>query len=167
MSWKLKTLDYDARFIKLAGEINTQMPMHVVRLISSSLNENQKSLNGSKILIIGVAYKNDIDDCRESPAIDIIELLENSRAKITYYDPYVPILNFNLKSLKSLSSLDEKILSDFDACAILTNHTNIDYDLIEKHSNLIIDTRNVFQSSNSEHIRRLEKAKSFYNNPTQ
>ena len=155
LSWKLKTLDYDARFIKLAGEINTQMPMHVVRLISSSLNENQKSLNGSKILIIGVAYKNDIDDCRESPAIDIIELLENSRAKITYYDPYVPILNFNLKSLKSLSSLDEKILSDFDACAILTNHTNIDYDLIEKHSNLIIDTRNVFQSSNSEHIRRL------------
>ena len=78
LSWKLKTLDYDARFIKLAGEINTQMPIHVVDLINSSLNTDQKSINGSKVLIIGVSYKKDIDDCRESPALDIIELLQKS-----------------------------------------------------------------------------------------
>ena len=89
LSWKLKTLDYDARFIKLAGEINTQMPVHVIDLIISGLNKNRKSLNGSKILIVGVAYKRDIEDCRESPALDIIELLQKNGSNVKYYDPYV------------------------------------------------------------------------------
>ena len=106
LSWKLKTLDYDARFIKLAGEINTQMPMHVINLISSSLNTAKKSINGSNILIIGVAYKRDIDDCRESPALDIIELLMQSGSKVEYYDPFVHNLNFNNISLNSLQVLN-------------------------------------------------------------
>ena len=155
LSWKLKTLDYDARFIKLAGEINTQMPKHVVSLISSSLNTNQKSLNGSKILIIGVAYKSDINDFRESPALDIIELLEHAGSNVEYYDPFIPSLSFNDVKLKSIKELDKKNINKFDACAVLTDHSEIDYKLLADNSNLIIDTRNVFKNNNSSNIRRL------------
>ena len=155
LSWKLKTLDYDARFIKLAGEINTQMPKHVVSLISSSLNTNQKSLNGSKILIIGVAYKSDINDFRESPALDIIELLEHAGSNVEYYDPFIPSLSFNDVKLKSIKELDKRNINKFDACAVLTDHSEIDYKLLADNSNLIIDTRNVFKNNNSSHIRRL------------
>ena len=155
LSWKLKTLDYDARFIKLAGEINTNMPMHVIDLIISSLNEDHKSINGSKILIVGVSYKKDIDDCRESPALDIIELLQKSGSSVKYYDPYVPKLSYNENEFYKLQNLDKNILENFDACAIITDHSNIDYDLILKHSSIIIDTRNVFKNKNNIKIRRL------------
>ena len=155
LSWKLKTLDYDARFIKLAGEINTQMPKHVAELISSSLNTHKKSINGSKILIIGVAYKKDIDDYRESPAIDIIEILKKGGSKIEYYDPYIPLLNFNKNKIKGLDKISSEVIETFDACVILTNHTNIDYGLIAKKSKLIIDTRNVFKNVNNVNIVRL------------
>ena len=155
LSWKLKTLDYDARFIKLAGEINTQMPVHVVNLISSSLNYNQKSINGSDILIIGVSYKKDINDIRESPSLDIIELLIKSGSNIKYYDPYVAQLKYNKIELNSIKSLDSESITNFDACVVLTDHSNIDYDLINKHSTLIIDTRNVFQNVKNKHIKRL------------
>jgi len=155
LSWKLKTLDYDARFIKLAGEINTQMPKHVINLISSGLNRLEKSLNGSKILILGVSYKRDIDDCRESPALDIIELLRYSGAKVEYYDSNVPNLNYNNITLGSLERLDPKVLKAFDACVVLTDHSNVDYNLISESNILIIDTRNVFQNKNIDHIIRL------------
>lgn len=155
LSWKLKTLDYDARFIKLAGEINAHMPKHVIELIGSGLNKHQKSINGSKILIIGVAYKKDIDDYRESPAIDIIELLEQAGARLEYYDPYVPNLNYNDRKLKSLKKLDNQIISDFDASVIITNHSNIKYNQIAENSNLIIDTRNVFHENDKKNILRL------------
>ena len=155
LSWKLRTLDYDARFIKLAGEINTSMPMHVIDLISSSLNEYQKSIKGSKILIVGVSYKKDIDDCRESPALDIIELLQKSGSYIKYYDPYIPKLSYNDNEFEKLQRLDKNVLENFDVCAIITDHSNIDYDMILKHSSLIIDTRNVFKNKNNNKIRRL------------
>lgn len=155
LSWKLKTLDYDARFIKLAGEINTHMPKHVISLISSSLNTEHKSLNGSKILIIGVAYKPNINDFRESPALDIIELLEKSGSKVDYYDPYIDFLKFNNVKLNSLKILDHKTICTYDACAIITNHDNIDYNQIAKSSSLIIDTRNVFHDNQGSHIKRL------------
>ncbi len=155
LSWKLKTLDYDARFIKLAGEINTQMPKHVVDLISSALNKSQKSINGSKVLIVGVAYKKDINDCRESPALDIIQILRTSGSIISYFDPYVPIINFGEIKYKSLNILDEKILKQFDAAVIVTNHSNIDYKLIKNFSEQIIDTRNVYKNDDSERIIRL------------
>ena len=155
LSWKLKTLDYDARFIKLAGEINTQMPKHVVDLINSSLNTNQKSINGSKVLIIGVAYKKNINDYRESPALDIIELLLNSGSTVNYYDIYIPKLSFNNIKLNSLSKLDKQTLIKYDACAIITDHAKVDYDLIYQNSNLIIDTRNVFKQDSKRKIKRL------------
>ncbi len=155
LSWKLKTLDYDARFIKLAGEINTQMPMHVISLISSSLNTAKKSINGSNILIIGVAYKPDIDDCRESPALDIIELLRQSGSKVEYYDPFVNNLEFNNIKLNSLENLKKELINEFDIIVILTDHSNIDYKLISENSRLIVDTRNVFKNNNIKHIRKL------------
>ena len=155
LSWKLKTLDYDARFIKLAGEINTQMPKHVIDLITDSLNKRQKSLNGSKVLIIGVAYKKDINDCRESPAIDIIELLEKSGSEVQYYDPYVPSLVYNNINLNSIDKLNAKTINTFDACAIITDHSNIKYNRLLESDVLIIDTRNVFQNNDKKNIQRL------------
>jgi UDP-N-acetyl-D-glucosamine dehydrogenase len=159
LSWKLKTLDYDARFIKLAGEINTQMPRHVINLISSSLNTHQKSLNGSKILIVGVSYKSDIDDCRESPALDIIELLINAGSSVGYYDPNVPILIYNDINLISINKLKSENIKEFDACVVLTAHSNVDYKLISINSKLVIDTRNVYKNYNSQHIKRLGEGK--------
>ena len=155
LSWKLKTLDYDARFIKLAGEINTYMPRHLVELIISSLNEHKKPIKGSKILIIGVAYKKDINDYRESPALDIIQILNDLGSKISYYDPFISSLNFGILTYKSLKYLNENSLCGFDATVIVTNHTDIDYDLIAKHSKLIIDSRNVFKNHLKDNIFRL------------
>ena len=155
LSWKLKTLDYDARFIKLAGEINTHMPKHVLDLINSSLNSNQKSINGSRIIIIGVSYKKDINDCRESPALDIIELLENSGSNVDYFDPYVPSLEFNNINMKSIKNLSLKSINEYDACVIITNHSVIDYEIISKSKTLIIDTRNVFRNIDKVNISRL------------
>jgi UDP-N-acetyl-D-glucosamine dehydrogenase len=159
LSWKLKTLDYDARFIKLAGEINTQMPMHVVNLISYGLNKYEKAINGSHILIIGVAYKSDIDDCRESPSLDIIDLLHRGGSKVKYHDPFVEQLKFNDIDLESIIKLDKDSIENFDACVILTNHSNINYKIIAENSNLIIDTRNVFHGINSDYIIRLGQGK--------
>ena len=156
LSWKLKTLDYEARFIQLAGEINTGMPNHVLGLISKHLNNAQKTVNGSKVLIIGVAYKKDINDIRESPALDIIQLLMRNGAKVEYHDPYVPKIDLNNNiSLKNLAYLKEKELITYDACIIVTNHSNINYELINDHCQLILDTRNVFQSKHGSHIKRL------------
>tara|TARA_B100001250_G_C19327206_1_gene583058 strand:- start:20 stop:625 length:606 start_codon:yes stop_codon:yes gene_type:complete len=155
LSWKLKTLDYDARFIQLAGEINTNMPNHILNLISNNLNDMHKSLNGSKVLIIGVAYKKNINDTRESPALDIIQLLNNAGANIDYYDPYVPKLVYNQISLKSINKLEIDKIKNYDVCIIITNHSNIDYEIIHDNSQLIIDTRNVFKNKNSKHLKRL------------
>ena len=154
LSWKLKTLDYDARFIKLAGEINTSMPKHVIDLISSSLNENEMSINGSKILIIGVAYKPDIDDCRESPAIDIIELLIQAGANVEFYDPYVKSLKLKEVNLTRVDYSAETVKS-FNISVVLTNHTNVDYNILIENSSKIVDTRNVFKNEKGPNIKRL------------
>ena len=155
LSWKLKTLDYDARFIKLAGEINTNMPKHIIDLISISLNNEKKSINGSKILVVGVAYKKDINDYRESPALDIIELLKKGGSKVDYFDPHVPKLNYNGITLESLAHLEKNALNNFDACAILTDHSEINYELISRNSKIIVDTRNIFRDDKGKHIIRL------------
>ncbi len=155
LSWKLKTLNYEARFIQLAGEINTNMPNHILSLISTSLNNIEKSLNRSKILIIGVAYKKDINDTRESPALDIIQLLINAGSELDYFDEHVPKLELNNITIESLNILDKNNLNAYDACVIVTNHSNIDYDIIYNHSQLIIDTRNVFQDKKGDHVKRL------------
>ena len=155
LSWKLKSLDYDARFIQLAGEINTNMPNHILHMISKNLNKKNKTLNGSNVLIVGVAYKKDINDIRESPALDIIQLLNNEGAIIDYHDPYVPKLVYNDINMESITKLSTDKLINYDLSVIITNHSNIDYEKIEKNSDLIIDTRNVFKNKNSEHIKRL------------
>ncbi len=159
LSWKLKTLDYTARFIQLAGEINTNMPNHILSLISNSLNELEKSLNGSKIFIIGVAYKKDIGDTRESPALDLIQLLTDSGADIEYYDPYVPKLELRDMCFNSLRTLNNSAIKNFDACVIVTDHSEFDYEMIFNNSSLIIDTRNVYANNKGEHIKRLGQGK--------
>ena len=155
LSWKLKTLDYDARFIKLAGEINTHMPKHVVDLISTGLNMHQKPINGSKVLIIGVSYKKDIDDTRESPALDIIQLLQDRGSDVSYFDPFVDDLNLNYKSIDKIDKLNEECLKEFDLSVIVTDHSNVNYKLIKSHSKQIVDTRNVYKKEDSKKIIKL------------
>ena len=155
LSWKLKTLDYDARFIKLAGEINTYMPRHVIDIIITSLNSNHKSINGSNILIVGVSYKPDIDDTRESPALDIIQLLKINGSRINYFDPHVKKIDIEDEFVKKSNELTPDILKKYDACVIVTNHQDIDYECIYQNSQLIIDTRNVYPNKNGKHLVRL------------
>lgn len=141
LSWKLKTLNYNARFIELASEINTNMPRYVVQRVADALNEFEKSVKGSQILVLGVAYKKDIDDTRESPALDVIELLENKGADVKYNDPYVPELFLNGKTRNSVE-LTEKLLQDVDCVVITTDHSDYDYNWIVKNSKLVVDTKN-------------------------
>jgi UDP-N-acetyl-D-glucosamine dehydrogenase len=154
LSWKLKALNYNARFIELASEINTSMPYHVVNKVTDTLNRQKKSVNGSKILILGVAYKRDVEDVRESPALDIIELLKGKGAEVSYSDPHVPVLM--LEDGKSLASVDlffkpspsapsrvsPKTSEEFDCIIIVTNHSNFDYETVVDQGKLVVDTRN-------------------------
>ena len=155
LSWKLKALDYDARFIELAGEINTNMPNHVVNIISDGLNEHQKALNGSKILILGVAYKKNVNDVRESPSLDVISILNEHGAEIDFYDPWVPSIKLFNSTITGIESLSSAILDSYDAVAILTDHSDVDYQLVKDSSKLIIDTRNVYPANGDEHIVKL------------
>lgn len=160
LAWKMKTLDYRARFIELAGEINTGMPLHVLDLISGGLNRFQKSINGSKILVLGVAYKKDIDDVRESPALDVMTLLEQGGAQVDYYDGYVPKIKWNDKDKFSQNNLTAETVQSYDAVVVLTDHSNVDYDLVRSESKLIIDTRNVFSGVKDSKIIRLGNSQS-------
>jgi UDP-N-acetyl-D-glucosamine dehydrogenase len=141
LSWKLKSLNYYARFIELAGDINSHMPEYVVERVNRALNEREKSLKGSKILVLGVAYKKDIKDVRESPALDVIKLLENRGAKVSYNDPHVPSIRMDESVMKSVK-LTQALLQGADCVVILTDHTAYDYDWIVQNSQLVMDTRN-------------------------
>ena len=138
LSWKAKEYNTEAKFIELAGEINRKMTENIAHRIGKALNDHKKSVRGSKILILGVAYKKDIDDVRESPALRIIDLLEYKGAKINYHDPYVE----NLGSLKSLA-LTKNTIEEQDAIVITTDHTNIDWSSLGKYAKLVVDTRNI------------------------
>jgi UDP-N-acetyl-D-glucosamine dehydrogenase len=142
LSWKLKSLNYYARFIELAGEINSQMPEYVVDRVALQLNENGIPLKGTKVLILGVTYKKDISDVRESPALDVIRLLQKREAKVAYNDPYVPKLKFDSGADMQSVELTEELLQSAQVTVILTNHSDYDYKMIVEHSNLIFDTRN-------------------------
>ncbi len=141
LSWKLKSLNYYARFIELAGDINSRMPEYVVERINRALNEKNKSLKGSKILVLGVAYKRDIKDVRESPALDIIKLLQNAGAKVTYNDPHVRSLRMDSSEMKSVR-LTKKLVQSSDCLAILADHSLYDYESIVRNAQLVMDTRN-------------------------
>lgn len=146
LTWKAKEYGVHTRFIELAGEINTQMPQYVINRLMSSLNANQKPIHGSKILVLGLAYKKNVDDMRESPSLDILELLRDSGAKISYSDPFFAHFPPMRKHSFDLSSVDinEKSLHDFDAVLMITDHDDYDYDLILQNSKLIVDCRGVF-----------------------
>jgi len=141
LSWKLKSLNYTARFIELASEINTNMPRFVVGKVQDALNEVGKSVKGSKILILGVAYKPDIDDMRESPSLDVIHLLENKNAIVDYHDPYVPHIHHEEWDMDSVVDLN-RALKESDCVVIITNHKSYNYAEILENSKLIVDTRN-------------------------
>ncbi|MEE8578059.1 MAG: nucleotide sugar dehydrogenase [candidate division Zixibacteria bacterium] len=142
LSWKLKSLNYYARFIELAGDVNSHMPEYVVDRLADLMNRRlTKAINKSKILVLGIAYKKDIKDIRESPALDVIKLLEDKGAKITYNDPYVPKFNWKNTVVKS-SRLTAAMLQKADLVVILTDHSTYNYDWIVQNSNLIFDTRN-------------------------
>lgn len=144
LSWKLKSLNYNARFIELASEINTNMPRFAVQKIQDALNNCGKALKGSSVLILGVAYKPDIDDVRESPALDVIGLLKAKGARVLYHDPYVQHLKHDFWELDSEVNLMQ-VLSQVDCVAIITNHKVYDYSAIHEKSKLIVDTRNALK----------------------
>ncbi len=147
LSWKLKTLKYEARFIELADDINTHMPHLVVEKVSDALNAQKKAVNGSKLLILGIAYKKDIEDVRESPALDIIELLQAKGANVAYHDPYAASVRIGEHELHSVG-FDG--LSAYDCVIVVTDHSNIDYARVAKDSKLIVDTRNAMKGVDKE-----------------
>ena len=145
LSWKAREYDFSTRFIELAGEINTAMPYHVVDSIAAALNDRKKSLKGSKILILGVAYKKDVDDLRESPTLKIMEILQERGADFDYNDPYFPHLHkmrhYDFSHMKSVP-LNPQTLGNYDAVVIATDHSSYDYAAIVEGAKLVVDTRN-------------------------
>lgn len=146
LSWKLKMLNYNARFIELASEVNTQMPEYCVYRIVGVLNQNQKCVNGTKVLLIGLTYKKDVSDVRESPALDIMRLLEKGGAQVDYSDPYVSQLSIDDVVKKSVS-LEPATIQEYDLLVMVTNHSDFDYAMIQKSAQLIFDARNVFREA--------------------
>lgn len=140
LSWKLRTLGYTARFIELATEINTAMPKYWVSCVQDVLNEEGKPLRGSSILVVGVAYKKDVGDLRESPALDILKLLRDKGAKINYHDPYVPVFTLDELEMVSVANLDAA-LAEADCVLIATDHTSYDWPELYKQARLVVDTR--------------------------
>ena len=159
LSWKAKQSGFEARFIELAGHVNGSMPHAVVQKISEALNTRRKAVNGSRILIAGIAYKRDIDDVRESPALDVLSVLQKRGAIVSYADPHVPSLDAahwhgEGEPLVSVGNLDAKTLQEFDCVAILTDHSAFNYADMVRHADLIVDTRNAVKQS-APHVFRL------------
>jgi len=141
LAWKMRTLNYKTRFIDLASEINSEMPAIVVRKIAQALNEEKKSVNGSRVLVLGVAYKRDIDDMRESPALDVIRLLEAQGAEVDYHDPHVSSFREDGDDHRSVDLTDDAI-READAVVIITDHSSVDYQRVVRLAQVIVDTRN-------------------------
>ncbi|HPH97510.1 MAG TPA: nucleotide sugar dehydrogenase [Anaerolineaceae bacterium] len=150
LSWKLKSLNYTARFIELASEINTSMPRFAVSRVQDALNDRGKAVKNSRVLVLGVAYKPDIDDMRESPALDVIHLLRQKGALVNYHDPYVPSLRHDGLEMDSAADLMGEV-EKADAVVIITNHKAYDYPAILEKAALIVDTRNALGASGKNH----------------
>lgn len=149
LSWKMKTLDYKTRLVELASEINAEMPQYVVQKAADALNRAGKPVQGAKVLVVGVAYKRDVDDTRESPALDIISVLVSKGADVAYHDPFVPSLEHEGQELRSVD-LDAERLAASDLVVIVTDHSNIDYDLILAADRTVVDTRDVLRRRQAE-----------------
>ena len=145
LSWKAREYDFSTRFIELAGEVNTAMPYHVVEATAAALNRQEKSVKGSKILVLGVAYKKDVDDLRESPSLKLLELLTEKGAELDYNDPYFAALHkmrhYDFSHMRSVELTPERLAS-YDCVLIATDHSSYDYDAIAKHAKLVVDSRN-------------------------
>ena len=141
LAWKLKTLGYEARFIALADEVNSAMPAHVVGLVADALNDAAKPLRGSRVLLLGVTYKRDVADTRESPPVEVLRLLRAKGADAVYHDPHVPTLALDGAVLESVA-LDAAALRAADCVVIATDHRDYDWGWIAEHARLIVDTRN-------------------------
>jgi UDP-N-acetyl-D-glucosamine dehydrogenase len=155
LSWKAREYDFATRFIELAGEVNMAMPYHVVDAVAGALNERQKSIKGSKVLLLGVAYKKDVDDLRESPSLKLLELLTARGAAMDYNDPYFPRLHkmrhYDFSNMHSVDLTPER-LATYDCVLIATDHSSYDYDSIVRNAQLVIDTRNA-----TRHVKQNRK----------
>ena len=154
LSWKAKEFDFHTRFIELAGEINLSMPYHVVSAAAQALNDRRKALNGSKVLILGLAYKKDIDDLRESPSLTIIELLQEQGAEVSYNDPYLPFVGRGRKYDLHMKSVSLDNLGQYDCVLIVTDHSTYDYARLASEAQLVVDTRNATKGIHSPNIVR-------------
>ena len=154
LSWKAKQFDFHTRFIELAGEVNTAMPYFVIDQIAAGLNEHSKSIKGSKILVLGLAYKRDVDDLRESPSLTILELLRHRGATVAYNDPYFPTVGHGRHYALNMTNTPLDNLGAYDAVVIVTDHTTYNYPKIVEQSKLVIDTRNATKGIVSEKILR-------------
>ena len=154
LSWKLRSFNFNSRFIELAADVNSRMPEFVVDLVAQELNNASLSIRGSKILILGLSYKANVADMRESPAIDVIEKLHQRGALLSYSDPFIPnatIKDLNLKSIE----LSAETIASHDLVMVITSHRDVNYDLVLKHAKLILDTRNVYKNVVAGNLRKL------------
>src|SRR6202171_4979116 len=154
LSWKAKEWDFGTRFIELAGEINTNMPYHVLESVGKALNQHKKALNGAKVLVLGLAYKKDIDDLRESPSLTIIELLQQQGAVVSYNDPFFPTVGKGRKYDLQMTCTPLDNLGQYDCVLIVTDHSDYDYQRIVRESQLVVDTRNALKGIDSPKIVR-------------
>ncbi|MBZ5547514.1 MAG: nucleotide sugar dehydrogenase [Acidobacteriia bacterium] len=152
LSWKAKEFDFRTRFIELAGEINVAMPYNVIASTISALNQSKKAINGSKVLVLGVAYKKDIDDLRESPALTIIELLQKEGAEVSYHDPYFPFVGRGRKYDLQMKCASLDNLGQYDCVLIVTDHSDYDYKKIVNEAKLVVDSRNATRGIKSDKI---------------
>jgi UDP-N-acetyl-D-glucosamine dehydrogenase len=154
LSWKAKEFDFQTRFIELAGEINNNMPYHVLSSVAGALNQHKKAVNGARVLVLGVAYKKDIDDLRESPALTIIELLQKDGAQVSYNDPYFPFIGKGRKYDLQMKRAELENLGQYDCVLIVTDHSDYDYRRIVSEARLVVDTRNATKGIDSAKIVR-------------
>lgn len=154
LSWKLRTLNYTARFIELAAEVNSHMPDYVVGKVGDALNSQRKPINGSRILVLGAAYKRDVGDVRESPALDVIHLLRERGADVAYNDPHIPTVRFDGYELSSVE-LSTETVATADCVVVVTDHAAYDWEWLADHAGLIVDTRNAVKSPGAARVVRL------------
>jgi len=154
LSWKAKEWDFQTRFIELAGDINSGMPYHVVSSVSRALSQQGKAMKGAKVLVLGVAYKKDIDDLRESPALTIIELLQKDGAQVSYNDPYFPFIGKGRHYDLQMKCTPVDDVDKYDCVLIVTDHSDYDYEWIARHASLVVDTRNAMKGIHGDNIVR-------------
>lgn len=154
LAWKMKTLDYKTRLVELAGEVNREMPAYVVSKVQDALNGHRKAVNGARVLVLGVAYKRDVDDVRESPALDVLRLLEGKGAAVSYHDPYIDEVAEGDRVWRSVP-LTAELLEQVDCVVIVTDHASVDYGWVVDRAPLVVDTRNALRAHPAEHVVRL------------